>query len=85
VLSSGLGVLLGVGRVLLALGVVALAMMLRRSAMGFRRIFMVFGCLVVFVFGHVIPPIEFAWRLRTYCADVRSTVRGGQSATLFLA
>jgi hypothetical protein len=35
-------------------------MMLRRGAMRFRRIFMVFGCLVVLVFGHVIPPIEFA-------------------------
>jgi hypothetical protein len=54
VLSSGLGVLLGIGRMFLALRVIALAVMLCGGAMRFRRILMVFGCLVVLVFGHVI-------------------------------
>jgi hypothetical protein len=54
VLGSGLGVLLGIGRVFLALRVIALAMMLCGGAMRFRRIFMVFRCLVVLVFGHII-------------------------------
>jgi hypothetical protein len=54
VLGSGLGVLLGIGRMFLALRVIALAVMLCGGAMRFRRIFMLFCCLIVFVFGHVI-------------------------------
>jgi uncharacterized membrane protein len=54
VLGSGLGVLLGIGRMFLAFRVIALAVMLCGGAMRFRRIFMVFGCLVVLVFSHVI-------------------------------
>jgi hypothetical protein len=54
VLGSGLGVLLGIGGMFLALRVITLSVVLCRSAMRFRRIFMVFGCLVVIVFGHVI-------------------------------
>jgi hypothetical protein len=52
VLGSGLGMLLSVGRMFLALSVIALPVMLCCRAMGFRRIFMVFGCFVVFVLGH---------------------------------
>jgi hypothetical protein len=59
VLRSGLGVLLSVGGMFLALRVIALAVMLCGGAMRFRRILMVFGCFVMLVFGHVIPPIEF--------------------------
>jgi hypothetical protein len=54
VVSSGLGVLLGIGGMFLALRVIAFSMMLCGGAMRFRRIFMVFGCLIMFVFGHVI-------------------------------
>jgi hypothetical protein len=54
VLGSGLGVLLGIGGMFLALRVITLAVVLCGSPMRFRRIFMVFGCLVMFVLGHVI-------------------------------
>jgi hypothetical protein len=54
VMSSGLGMLLSVGRMFLALRVISLTVMLRGGAMRFRRIFMVFGCFIVLVFGHVI-------------------------------
>jgi hypothetical protein len=54
VLGCGLGVLLGIGGMFLALRVITLAVVLRGSAMRFRSTFMVFGCLVMFVLGHVV-------------------------------
>jgi hypothetical protein len=54
VLVSGLGMLLGARRVFLSLDVVALAVMFGSGAMRFSSVFVVFGSLVVFVFGHKI-------------------------------
>jgi hypothetical protein len=51
-LARSLGVLLGVCRVLFALRVIAFAMMLGGGTMRFGSILVMFGCLVVFVFGH---------------------------------
>jgi hypothetical protein len=54
-LVRGLRVLLGTSGVLAALAVITLAMMLGGGAMFLGRIFMMFGSLVMFVFGHEIP------------------------------
>jgi hypothetical protein len=51
-LVCSLRVLFGSARVLLALGVIALAVMFRGGTMGLGSVFVVFGSLVVFVFGH---------------------------------
>jgi hypothetical protein len=56
VLASGLGVLLGSGRVLLALCVIALAVVFGRSAVGFGSALVMFGCFVVFVSSHWLSP-----------------------------
>jgi hypothetical protein len=47
-----LRMLLRTGRVLLALGMVALAVMFGGGTMRLGGVFVMFGCLVVFVFGH---------------------------------
>jgi hypothetical protein len=47
-----LRMLLRTGRVLLALGVVALAMMFGGGTVRLGGVFVMFGCLVVLVFGH---------------------------------
>lgn len=49
-----LRMLLRTGRVLLALGVVALAVMFGGGTMRLGGVFVMFGCLVVLVFGHEI-------------------------------
>jgi len=54
VLARSLGMLLRTRRVLLALGVVALAVMFSSGAMRLGGVLVVFGCLVVLVFGHEI-------------------------------
>lgn len=51
-LVCSLRVLFGSARVLLALGVIALAVMFRGGTMCLGSVFVVFGSLVVFVFGH---------------------------------
>jgi hypothetical protein len=48
--------LLGACRVLFAFCVIALTMMFGCGAMGLCRIFVVFGCLIMFVSSHWIPP-----------------------------
>jgi hypothetical protein len=52
-LARGLGVLIGGCGMLLTLCMVALAMMFGCSAMGFSGILVMFGCFIVFVFGHL--------------------------------
>jgi hypothetical protein len=54
-LVSGLRMLLCAGSVLLALGMVTLAMMFSGGTMRLGSIFVVFGCLVVFVSCHLKP------------------------------
>ena len=54
VLVSGLGMLLGARRVFLSLDVIALAVVVGSGAMGLGSVFVVFGSLVMFVFGHEI-------------------------------
>jgi hypothetical protein len=54
-LVRGLRVLFGTAGVLPALAVIALAVMLGRGSMFLGSIFMMFGSLVMFVFGHEIP------------------------------
>jgi len=53
-LVRSLRMLLGTDRVFLALGVVALAVMFGGGTMGLGGVFVVFGSLVVLVFGHEI-------------------------------
>jgi hypothetical protein len=53
-----LRMLLGVARVFLALRVIAFAMMFGCGPMGLGGIFVMFRRLVVFVFGHVFPPVK---------------------------
>jgi hypothetical protein len=57
VLDSILSMLLGGCGVFLALRVITLAVMLSCGAMRLSRVLMVFGSLVVFVFGHRCSPI----------------------------
>jgi hypothetical protein len=52
VLARGLGMLLGACRVFFALRVIALAMMFSGAAVGFGGVLVMFGCFIVFVFGH---------------------------------
>ena len=54
-LVRGLRVLFGTAGVLPALAVIALTMMLGGGAMFLGGIFVMFGSLVMFVFGHEIP------------------------------
>lgn len=54
-LVRGLRVLFGTAGVLPALAVIALAVMLGGGSMFLGSIFMMFGSLVMFVFGHEIP------------------------------
>jgi hypothetical protein len=56
-LVGGLRMLLCTLGVFLALGMIALAMMFRRRAMRFRSVFVMFGCLVVFVTSHFMFPV----------------------------
>src|SRR5258708_5405817 len=51
-------VLLRLGGVLLTLLVIATAVLLRSAAMGLRCILVMFGSLVVFVLGHLNPPMD---------------------------
>jgi hypothetical protein len=53
-----LGVLLRLGGVLLALLVIAAAVLLRGAAMGLRGTLVMLGSFVVFVLGHLNPPME---------------------------
>lgn len=55
-LARSLGMLLGVRRVFFALRVIACAMMFGGGAMGFGSILVMFGRLIVLVFGHWITP-----------------------------
>jgi hypothetical protein len=61
VLAGILRMLLGVGRMFLALYVVVFSVMFGRSAMGFSGILVMFGCLIVGVFRHGIPPVSVGW------------------------
>src|SRR5580704_11450337 len=63
-LIGGLRMLLRTSRVFLALGVVALAVMFSGGTMCLGRVFVVFGCLVVFVSCHIKPRSLLAsnWR-----------------------
>jgi len=54
-LVRGLRVLFGTAGVLPALAVIALAVMFGGGSMFLGSIFMMFGSLVMFVFGHEIP------------------------------
>ena len=56
-LARVLRMLLSVCRMLFALCVIALAVMLRGGAVGLGSIFMMFGCFIVLVSSHDIPPV----------------------------
>jgi hypothetical protein len=58
VLAGILRMLLGVGRMFLVLYVVVFSVMFGRSAMGFGGILVMFGCLIMGVFRHGIPPVS---------------------------
>jgi hypothetical protein len=45
---------------LLALGMIALAVMFGGGAMSLGRVLVVFGCFIMFVSGHILPPGLFA-------------------------
>jgi hypothetical protein len=57
-LSSILGVLLGVRRMFFALRMVPFAMLFCSSAVGLGSILVMFGCFVVLVSSHWIPPVN---------------------------
>jgi hypothetical protein len=68
-----LRMLLRARRVLLALGMVALAVMFGSGTMRLGGSFVVFGCLVVFVFGHEILVVVSSQSGRTRGPSQRST------------
>ena len=67
-LPRRLRVLLRTRCMLLALGVVALAVMFGRGTVRLGRIFVVFGCLVMFISSHrkplgcQLPGVKLSWR-----------------------
>jgi hypothetical protein len=65
VLAGGLRMLLSIRRVLLALCVIAFAMVLfGGGAMRSGGTLVMFGCLIVFVFGHWISPVVEGTRIK---------------------
>jgi hypothetical protein len=64
VLAGGLRMLLSIRRVLFALCVIAFAMVFGGGAMRSGGTLVMFGCLIVFVFGHWISPVVEGTRIK---------------------